>query len=367
MKAGQKTNVKFKDANNNLYSVEIEITQRNGYPEFTMSGEGNESIGQCDDSIKPKNAQQKRLKELWNKYHLNGTNAGTPKQTKIIKEMEKKTTYNYDKAKAYLNSFDRDGKPITNFDLIEIEQKRKDIQERIKEVESEISILKEKKESMTSQAGGGFVIIKELNISEHYNTDMQFRNIFNREFKKREVKLKDLSKILEQAQEKTLLYDYGTDGKLYQYGATWHKVDLPENLWIEIEQLVKEIREIEELSKTKGGSWEDLHDYKKVALGKYLELEPKEAEENITTEDEEIYNYCGTDYYVLTEDEAQDKAEDYLGDELWQMAVESGNTELGKKEWVEYVISEDGYGTTLNSYDGTEYYDEDNEVYIMRC
>jgi hypothetical protein len=49
------------------------------------------------------------------------------------------------------------------------------------------------------------------------------------------------------------------------------------------------------------------------------------------------------------------------------MAVESGNTELGKKEWVDYAISEDGYGTILNSYDGTEYYDEDNEVYIMRC
>ncbi|MBN1682829.1 hypothetical protein JW865_04680 [Candidatus Bathyarchaeota archaeon] len=366
MKAEQKTIVKFKDANNVLYNVEIEITHRNGHPEFTMSGEGNGSMGQCDDSIKPKNSQQKRLLELWNKYHLNGMNKGTPKQTEMLKEMEKKTAYDYDKAKAYLNSFDREGKPITNFDLIKIEQERKDIQERIDEVKKEIKILEEKAEEYKGQ-GDCWIVVKDLNIKEFVNGFFGAKQFFKKQILIRNKKLEDLKELQIKAQEKTLLYDYGIDGKLYQYGATWHKVDLPENLWEEVEQLVKEIGEIEELSKAKGGSWEDITDYKKVALGKYLDLEPKEAEEDITTDDEEIYNYCGTDYYVLTEDEAQDKAEDYLGDELWQMAVESGNTELGKKEWVEYVISEDGYGTTLNSYDGTEYYDEDNKVYIMRC
>jgi hypothetical protein len=362
MKAEQKTNVKFKDANNILYSVEIEITHRNGYPEFTMSGEGNGIMGQCDDGIKPKNAQQKRLKELWETYHLNGTNAGTPKQTEMIK----KTAYDYDKAKVYLNSFDRDSKSITNFDLIEIEQERKDIQERIDEVEKEIKILEEKAEEYKEQ-GNCWIVVKDLNIKEFVNGIFGAKQFFKKQISNRTKKLEDFKELQIKAQEKTLLYDYGTDGKLYQYGATWHKVDLPENLWEEVEQLVKEIREIEELSKAKGGSWEDLHEYKKVALGKYLELEPKEAEEDIEESYDGVYSYCGTDYYVLTEDEAQDKAEDYLGDEHWQMAVESGNTELGKKEWVDYAISEDGYGTILNSYDGTEYYDEDNEVYIMRC
>ena len=77
--------------------------------------------------------------------------------------------------------------------------------------------------------------------------------------------------------------------------------------------------------------------------------------------------HLNVDVEANDKDEAQDKAEDYLGDELWQMAVESGNTDMGKKEWIEWVISQDGYGQTLNHYDGTEYYDEDNKVYIMRC
>lgn len=363
MKEEQKTNVKFKDEQNNLWNIEIEITHRNGYPEFTMSGEN----GQCQDRIKPANKQQKRLFEIWNEWHLNGLHAGTEKQTEMIEEMKKKKEYDYEKAKSYLNSFDKDRKPINHFDLIEIEQERKYIQEQIDEVEKEINIIKRKKELISLKAGGGFVIIKELNISEHYNTDMQFKNIFNKEFKKREVKLEDLKQNLEKTQEKTLLYDYGTDGKLYEYGSTWHRRELPKNLWKEIEQLVKEIQEIEEAKKIEGGSWEDIDDYKIVALGKYLELEPKEAQEDITTEDEETYNYCGIEYYVLTEDEAYNKAEDYLGDEMWEMVVTSGNTELGKKEWIEYVIEEDGVGEILNGYDGTEYYDNENKVYIMRC
>jgi len=362
----QKTNVKFKDKDNNLFDVKFEITQRNGYPEFTMSGEGNGSMGQCDNGIKPKNPQQKRLLELWDLYHLNGLNAGTPKQTEMIEEMKNKTEYDYDKAKAYLNSFDKDGKPITNFDLIEIEQERKDIQERIDEVEKEIKILEEKAEEYKGQ-GDCWIVVKDLNIKEFVNGFFGAKQFFKKQILIRNKKLEDLKKILEKAQEKTLLYDYGTDGKLYQYGAIWHRVDLPENLWEEVEQLVKEIEEIEEKTKTKGGEWEDLHDYKKVALGKHLELEPNEAEEDIEEERDGVYSYCGTEYLVLTESEAHDRCEEYLGDELWQMAVESGNTELGKQDWIDYVISQDGYGTTLNSYDGTEYYDEENDVYIMRC
>jgi len=40
---------------------------------------------------------------------------------------------------------------------------------------------------------------------------------------------------------------------------------------------------------------------------------------------------------------------------------------MGKKEWIEYVIEQDGYGHTLNGYDGTQDYDDDHKVYIMRC
>ncbi len=49
------------------------------------------------------------------------------------------------------------------------------------------------------------------------------------------------------------------------------------------------------------------------------------------------------------------------------MAVENGNTELGKDDWIEWVISKDGYGNTLNGYDGSSSFDDDNKVYIIRC
>jgi len=363
----QKTNVKFKDGKNILYNVEIKITHRNGYPEFSMSGEGQGSMGQCYDDIKPKNPKQKRLIEIWKTYHLNGTKAGNEAQTKKLEEMPK--PYDYDKALKFLNGFKQNGEPISAIELQEIEEKRKMLEYNIDKVKTKLETIKDlKTEKLKNfQMGGMYIVLKDLEMEKKFfNTRLKLKYFFERLEKKENILLDKLKSELEQEQEKTLLYGRGKDGILYQYGATWHRVDLPKNLWEEVEQLVKDIREIEEKSRVKGGSWEELHEYKKVALGKYLDLEPKEAEEDITEEYDGVYSYCGVEYYVLTEDEAQDKAEDYLGDELWQMAVESGNTKMGKQEWIEWVISQDGYGQTLNHYDGTEHFDEENQVYIMR-
>ena len=46
--------VSFKDANGNKWDIECEITYRNGYAEYTMSGQS----GQCQDSIKPEGDNQ---------------------------------------------------------------------------------------------------------------------------------------------------------------------------------------------------------------------------------------------------------------------------------------------------------------------
>jgi len=51
-----------------------------------MSGEYNNGMGQCLDSIRPADNNQKRLIEIWKAYHLNGMNAGTPKQAKNYKK-----------------------------------------------------------------------------------------------------------------------------------------------------------------------------------------------------------------------------------------------------------------------------------------
>lgn len=65
-----KREVKFIDANKHLVVLDVGITTRNGYPEFTISGTCNGNYGQCDEQIKPATEDQKELLKLWDKYHL---------------------------------------------------------------------------------------------------------------------------------------------------------------------------------------------------------------------------------------------------------------------------------------------------------
>lgn len=366
MKTEQKINVNFKDNEGIRYKVKAEITHRNGYPEFSMTGEGNGSSGQCDDSIKPANKYQKELLNIWNTWHLNGMNSGTDKQTEAIKKLE--GSHEYDRVKKYLNSLDSDGKPIHVFELEEIEQTREELKKQISVIKSELVILEEqeKKHKARWRTGGDWVIIKDLNIKESCHTDLKRNQLFKKLNLIRTKKLDDLNKKLDKEKLKTLLYDT-YDNKVYEYGTGWIRKDLPKDLWDRIKHLVQTIHEIEERDKPTGGSWDDIDDDRIVALGKHLELEPKEALEDIKELHDGVYSYCGTEYYVLTDDEAYDRCEEYLGDELWQMAVADGRTELSKQDWIEYVIEVDGFGQILNGWDGLQYDSECGNYIIMRC
>ena len=72
--------IKFLDQNNNLVRIEVNI--KDG--KFSISGEVNGSMGQCQDSIKPNGKYQRRLIAIWNKWHLNDLNPGTKKQIKFL-------------------------------------------------------------------------------------------------------------------------------------------------------------------------------------------------------------------------------------------------------------------------------------------
>lgn len=74
----QRKEITFKDGEKKKAVIEINITLRNGYPEFTMCGEYCGSGGQCLDHIKPDNDQQQALIDLWNKWHLNGKDNPLP-------------------------------------------------------------------------------------------------------------------------------------------------------------------------------------------------------------------------------------------------------------------------------------------------
>lgn len=77
--------VKFKDADSQIFTVKVEIKDGR----LSMSGDYGSGCGQCLDSIKPKNAEQKRLVEIWNMYHLNDMKAGTVKQEEFLQRCEK--------------------------------------------------------------------------------------------------------------------------------------------------------------------------------------------------------------------------------------------------------------------------------------
>ena len=246
----EKETVKIHDLNNNLFTVEVEIKN----DRLSMSGEYGGGCGQCLDSVKPKNKEQKRLIEIWNLWHLNDMHSGTEKQERILQELKKKNP-TYTEQVAYL--------------------------------------------------------------------------------KKRRA--------------------YSDNG--YKYGSGWLKRKLPTGLEEELKSLCVELRqqEADRKDNLKGGNLKDLSP-RMQALSLSLDITPKEAEEAIEENysEETLLEYCGISYFVGTEDEAEERARDYLDVDLWKQSVVSGNTESSFEEWQNDVIRMDGFGHILNSWDGSE-------------
>lgn len=69
MKLFKKT-IEFIDADGRKAKIDIEITHRNGYAEFTMCANYMGSAGQCLDKIKPATNSQEKLLHFWKQYHL---------------------------------------------------------------------------------------------------------------------------------------------------------------------------------------------------------------------------------------------------------------------------------------------------------
>lgn len=167
------------------------------------------------------------------------------------------------------------------------------------------------------------------------------------------------------------------DGTKYKYGTDWLTWELPKDLWSEIEKICSEIEADEEKRKAsfKGGNWEDLS-REIQALGKYLEMTPKEAGENIEESpyNSNVYDAEGRSYYVGTDEEIKDICVEYLTDDtsLYQCWVEdqikNGSASFIKNidDWAEWVIDLDGYGSVLNHWDGSEHYDEDLKLYVIQ-
>jgi hypothetical protein len=266
----KKRSIVFNDAENQKITIDISLKEGR----FSMSGSCGGSFGQMYDSIKP-TTTQKKLIDIWKKYHLNDMNAGTPEQEEALK----------------------------NF--------KGDYPEKC----------------------------------EHL--------------------------------KKAGLYEVDLKGKKYKYGTAWLTRDLPVNLWVDVEAICDKIEKEQEAYKKEreGGSWDDLDD-KIKALGQFLEMSPKEAEENIS---ESSYNSNlleaeGIDYYVGDEDEIRAECESHLKDDesiylSWvEHEVKNGNASgiMNIDDWADWVINSDGYGHILNGYDGSEEYNNELKLYIIR-
>jgi hypothetical protein len=371
-----KREIIFHDKDQNKVKIEIELKEDQ---RFSMSGEIDGSMGQCEDSIKPATPHQERLIEIWKKYHLNDMNAGTIKQEQILEDYKKQHDKSRLEYKKQIKILDTTSPDLTTIDILTYEERKKErekITAKIIELKKDKLVIIEKKDKLRKETNSGWFIIKHLGIKEFFNNYSQLVSLINKLLKKKDDEIEKLQENLKTIQMKTMLYDkHPETGEPYQYGTAWLKRELPENLWTEIKTLCTEIEKDEKRRKRAydKGSWTDL-DVEIQVLGKYLKMTPKEAEVNITHTGKNEYTAEGIEYIVGTKSEIKEKAREYLTDdtELYKIWVEEeikkGNAGgiMNIDDWADYVIRTDGYGLTLNGYDGGEYYDSDLELYVIR-
>lgn len=363
----QKKTVKFKDASGNVANIELEITHCNGYAEFTAHGDYSNGGGQIVDNIKPKNEPQKKLIELWNTYHLNGMNAGTKKQSAVLKAYKEKTNtkqLDYDGQKEVLNNHGANGEALTVFELKSINEQREEIKGRITIIKEKVNKLNLASSKLvliakSFQMGGQWVKVPSevLNLPRTKERDINkhgykfYDSIFKMDRDKKDL-LSKAEKLTKQAEKievdelpavllKTMLFDVHPEtGKPYQYGTEWITENLPLDIWEQVEKVVSDIEEAEaeehkeeidvselDFQTIKEGSKEadilerieDEHgdDAEKVLAFAINEgLTDQEAIDEVSI-DENRLTYGGTDYLVGNDEEMDEHATEYIKSSLW--------------------------------------------------
>lgn len=330
-----KTTVIFKDAKSNKVVFNAEITERNGYPEFTASGEYCGSMGQCFDNVEPATESQAKLIELWHKWHLNGMNAGTDRQMAVTKGL------NYDEALKALTAIDRETGGQSFFDYTRL-------MAEISKYENEIKIIDEwfKKASLSDD---------DIKTGEYYD-------------KQRALYFRELSDA-KNALNSTLLYDVDPrDGEsLYKYGSAWLVKALPEDLGDTLTDLIETIEQEEEEKAERPITAEDIDLFDNfsepvtaLALALICGLSVNEIDD-ISEDGNNYWTVQGVSYLAGTDDEM---------DVLWDEELDSYIDEcieipahiepyFDRERWKDDAKF-DGRGLSLNRYDGGEDYVEVN-------
>jgi hypothetical protein len=336
-----KRSIIFKDADSNKVTFDATIkTDNNNNLVFSASGDYCSSSGQCFDDVKPKTDAQRELINLWREYHLNDMNAGTKRQTAIVKGKG----YDYDQCLQSLCNIDRHtGKEtFLNYKAI------------IKDIEK----FKDEITSIDNWYKKASVSASDIETGKYYET-------------KRAEYVTELFLIEEQL-NKTLVYDVDPrdENKLYKYGSAWLVNELPEDFEDNLNELMDAIEAEEEEEKERPVTIDDIslfEDFSEpetaLAIALMLNLCVNEIED---IEEGSNYRWTvqGVDYLAGNDAEMDEVWNEYLEnyiDECLEIPKEMGRY-FDREAWKSDARM-DGRGHSLNSYDGGEEEIKVNETY----
>lgn len=362
--------VRFRDAEQKAWTVEFELRsidyeRRNRFTlekyretlEASFCGNGPNCRGQIDGHIKPRTDGQRKLLDLWNRYHLCGMSGGTDKQEEYLRSPQYKADY-YKFVETF-SGYDKDFRKCFN----EVAWK---ILHNI--FQYDIMVEPWVRQIVNDKMRGNPILYiigdgekKRFYHDTHDQADYSVRCLF--------LAMKGL---------------YNDRG--YCYGKDWLYEPLPKDMQQIINNLFDEIEgEEAELTESLNPVFDMADENFKATteiINKVVELRcctKQEAERfialgihlgytfgdldatfEVSDEARNLYEADGTEYYLGTYAELKEVAQDYMDngsyDDLWREAVRSEQTEMGLKEWCKWVLDSDDWANILNSWNGS--YDE---------
>lgn len=373
--------VEFRDADKNACKVEINLYKDvakdalhyetlqpvSEVVRFSACGETGRSMGQCDESIKPRTEGQRKLLWMWNEYHMNDMRCGTKAQSDYINSEQYKEDYN-----AFVEFYKwADDKSRSAADPMDVTLW---MQERFGGDEGNYSIARSVVYNNMDDKAVRYVLGLE-NDKWHTYPPHGLHDYYTRCFF---------------LAIRGLLIDRG-----YTYGKKWLVNPLPDDIEEQIDAVCDLIEEEEdELTEQLEAVFDmganefyptdeiiqqvmELRDCDEdearhfLALGMHLECTFGDLNDTFENVSDHLYSANGIEYYIGTDEELDSIARDIVFNDpeyeyFWREAVAQQTTTEGCNEWLKDLIDTDGWCSILNHYDGNynEYCIGDNKQYI---
>lgn len=375
--------VTFVDKNRERFVCTIELRDKEGGKELSIRSENGQG------KFVPANGSQKRLFDLWDIYHLNGMNAGTPNQQKAIKKwLTDGKQYDYTKACEYLKCLNPDGTELSALKKAHLEENIAAVELEIKRFKTWIDEFEKTVEKYSKKSDGYFIFdfkrfgfTHDSIVDEAYGKKQEGIWLDHRfslqDFVKRfksfcEKKGNNLTKQIADLEMQTLYVDKNPEtGEPHKYGHSWYHRPLPEDIEEQIEEIVQEIEEAEE--ERKGEPLDKLSDEELIALiEEKTSFEGRDAELAVAfvrlldltendLDDIEIDDHRSTvqgiDYLAGTDEEMDEEwdqdLEHYLDECVTPDLPDVAQRFFDREGWKDWA-KQDGRAHSLNRYNGEE-------------